>query len=197
LSIYHLTIEPNTFFAKYPPPSVDDDLAADMLDLITEMTGDAGLARYEVSAYAKAGHACSHNMNYWQFGDYLGIGAGAHSKLSFAHRVVRQVRVRDPARYMTQAMASQCVAQENEVKRSELPFEFMLNALRLADGFELSLFAERTGMPLSAVQAALTQAQAQGLLAREGDHVRPSARGFDFLNDLQALFLPAKRQPAL
>ena len=191
LSIYHLTIEPNTFFAKYPPPSVDDDLAADMLDLITGMTEAAGLRRYEVSAYARPGHACSHNMNYWQFGDYLGIGAGAHSKLSFAHRVVRQVRVRDPARYMTHAMAGQCVVQDNEVKRAELPFEFMLNALRLADGFELSLFAERTGMPLSAVQAALEQAQVQGLLVRQGDHVRPSARGFDFLNDLQALFLPA------
>ena len=193
LSIYHLTIEPNTFFAKYPPPSVDDDLAADMLDLITDMTGAAGLVRYEVSAYAKAGHACSHNMNYWQFGDYLGLGAGAHSKLSFAHRVVRQVRVRDPARYMTSAMAGLCVAQENEVKRSELPFEFMLNALRLADGFDLNLFAERTGMPLSAVQAGLAQAQVQGLLLRDADHVRPSARGFDFLNDLQALFLPATR----
>ena len=196
LSIYHLTIEPNTFFAKYPPAAVDGDLAADMLDLITSMTEAAGLARYEVSAYARPGHACNHNMNYWQFGDYLGIGAGAHSKLSFAHRVVRQVRVREPARYMTNATAGQCVAQENEVKRLELPFEFMLNALRLADGFDLNLFAERTGMPLSAVQAGLAQAQVQGLLLRDADHVRPSARGFDFLNDLQALFLPATRPSA-
>ncbi|MDD2883027.1 MAG: radical SAM family heme chaperone HemW [Rhodoferax sp.] len=194
LSIYHLTIEPNTFFAKFPPASVDDDLAADMLDLITDMTAAAGMQRYEVSAYAKPGHACQHNLNYWQFGDYLGIGAGAHSKLSFAHRVVRQVRLRDPARYMTQALAGQALAQDDDVKRRELPFEFMLNALRLADGFDLSMFAERTGMPLSAVQAALAQAQAQGLLLRDGEHVRPSARGFDFLNDLQALFLPATRQ---
>ncbi len=194
LSIYHLTIEPNTFFAKYPPPAVDDDLAADMLDLITDMTTSAGMARYEVSAYAKPGHTCVHNMNYWQFGDYLGIGAGAHSKLSFAHLVVRQVRLRDPARYMAQAMIGQCVAQEHEVKRAELPFEFMLNALRLAEGFELPLFAERTGMPLSAVQAALAQGEAQGLLLREGAHVKPSARGFDFLNDLQALFLSATPQ---
>ena len=193
LSIYHLTIEPNTFFAKYPPASVDDDLAADMLDLITEMTTAAGLRRYEVSAYAQPGHASAHNTNYWQFGDYLGIGAGAHSKLSFAHRVVRQVRLRDPARYMTQALLGQCVAQDDEVKRAELPFEFMLNALRLADGFDLPLFAERTGMPLSALQVGLLQAQAQGLLEREGDHVKPSAHGFDFLNDLQALFLPAAR----
>ena len=193
LSIYHLTIEPNTFFAKFPPTPVDDDLAADMLDLITEMTGAAGLQRYEVSAYARPGHACVHNLNYWQFGDYLGIGAGAHSKLSFAHRVVRQVRLRDPARYMAGALAGQCVAQDDEVKRSELPFEFMLNALRLADGFELPTFAERTGMPMSAVLASVDKALAQGLLVKEGNHVKPSARGFDFLNDLQALFLPPTR----
>lgn len=189
LSIYHLTIEPNTVFAKYPPAPVDDDLAADMLDLISDMTAAAGLQRYEVSAYAQAGHACQHNLNYWQFGDYLGIGAGAHSKLSFAHRVVRQVRLRDPVRYMAQAMAGHCVAQENEVKRADLPFEFMLNALRLAGGFELPWFTERTGLPLSSIQTALQQAEQQGLLLREGSHVRPSVRGLDFLNDLQALFL--------
>ncbi|TXT40226.1 MAG: oxygen-independent coproporphyrinogen III oxidase [Comamonadaceae bacterium] len=189
LSIYHLTIEPNTVFAKYPPAPVDDDLAADMLDLISDMTAAAGLQRYEVSAYAQAGHACQHNLNYWQFGDYLGIGAGAHSKLSFAHRVLRQVRLRDPARYMAQAMAGHCVAQENEVKRADLPFEFMLNALRLVGGFELPWFTERTGLPLSAIQAAMQQAEQQGLLLREGSHVRPSVRGLDFLNDLQALFL--------
>ncbi len=191
LSIYHLTIEPNTFFAKHPPPAVDDDLAADMLDLLISQTRQAGLQRYEVSAFAQPGHACQHNLNYWQFGDYLGIGAGAHSKLSFAHRVLRQVRLRDPARYMAQAQAGACVAQAFEVKRSELPFEFMLNALRLADGFDLSLFAERTGMPLSALQTGLDQAQQQGLLERVGEQVRPSTRGFDFLNDLQTLFLPA------
>jgi oxygen-independent coproporphyrinogen-3 oxidase len=191
LSIYHLTIEPNTYFAKHPPPAVDDDLAADMLDLITETTSGTGLQRYEVSAFAQAGHACAHNLNYWQFGDYLGLGAGAHSKLSFAHRVLRQVRLRDPARYMTQAMAGQCVAQEHEVKRAELPFEFMLNALRLAQGFDVKLFPERTGMPASAVQAALTQGQSQGLITIESDWVKPTPRGFDFLNDLQSLFLPA------
>lgn len=193
LSIYHLTIEANTYFAKHPPAPVDDDLAADMLDLISELTAAAGLQRYEVSAYARAGHACAHNLNYWQFGDYLGIGAGAHSKLSFAHRVVRQVRLRDPARYLAQAPQGQCIAQEFEVKRAELPFEFMLNALRLADGFALPLFAERTGMPLSALQPGLDQALTQGLLARQGDHLKPSARGYDFLNHLQALFLPKDR----
>jgi oxygen-independent coproporphyrinogen-3 oxidase len=190
LSIYHMTIEPNTFFAKHPPPAVDDDLAADMLDLITDMTSAVGLQRYEVSAFAQTGHTCAHNLNYWQFGDYLGIGAGAHSKLSFAHRVLRQVRLRDPARYMTQAMVGQCVAQEHEVKRTELPFEFMLNALRLAQGFDVKLFPQRTGMPASAVQAALAQGQSQGLITIASDWVKPTLRGFDFLNDLQALFLP-------
>jgi len=190
LSVYHLTIEPNTYFAKYPPVPVDDDLAADMLDLITERTGQHGLRRYEVSAYARVGHACQHNLNYWQFGDYLGIGAGAHSKLSFAHRVVRQVRLRDPARYMAQALQGSALAQEVEVRRSDLAFEFMLNALRLAGGFDLNLFGERTGLPLSAIGAPLELAQQQGLLSLDDGRVRPTARGFDFLNDLQALFLP-------
>jgi oxygen-independent coproporphyrinogen-3 oxidase len=190
LSIYHLSIEPNTFFAKHPPAAVDDDLAADMLDLITEMTGEQGLQRYEVSAYAKPGHRCGHNLNYWQFGDYLGIGAGAHSKLSFAHRVLRQVRLRDPVRYMAQALEGSAIAQEFEVSRAELPFEFMLNALRLAEGFDLSLFTERTGLPASAIAAALAQAQERGLMGCALNHARPSTRGFDFLNDLQALFLP-------
>jgi oxygen-independent coproporphyrinogen-3 oxidase len=190
LSVYHLTIEPNTYFAKYPPAAVEDDLAADMLDLITDMTGVAGLQRYEVSAYAQAGHHSAHNTNYWRFGDYLGIGAGAHSKLSFAHRVVRQVRVRNPQTYMAQALLGHCLVQDDDVKRAELPFEFMLNALRLANGFDLSLFSERTGMPVSALQAGLDKAQLMRLIVREGNHITPTGRGFDFLNDLQALFLP-------
>ena len=190
LSIYHLTIEPNTFFAKHPPAAVDDDLAADMLDLMTDLTGQHGMRRYEVSAYARAGHGCAHNLNYWQFGDYLGLGAGAHSKLSFAHRVLRQVRLRDPARYMAQALAGSALAQEFEVGRAELPFEFMLNALRLADGFELQTFTERTGLPATAIAAALQEAENRGLMTRDLTHARPSPRGFDFLNDLQALFLP-------
>ena len=192
LSIYHLTIEPNTYFAKFPPTPVDDDVSADMLDLITEMTSQQGLGRYEVSAYAKPGHTCQHNQNYWQFGDYLGIGAGAHSKLSFAHRVVRQVRLRDPQRYMQGAENGSAVSLEQEVARSELPFEFMLNALRLADGFDLTLFGERTGLPMSALEPGLAQALERGLLQRDSNHVKPSVRGFDFLNDLLALFLPRK-----
>ncbi|MDE2147365.1 MAG: oxygen-independent coproporphyrinogen III oxidase-like protein [Burkholderiales bacterium] len=190
LSVYHLTIEPNTAFALRPPVLPDDDSASDMLDLITERTAAAGLTRYEVSAFAREGHRCAHNLNYWQFGDYLGLGAGAHGKLSFPHRVLRQVRWREPAQYMAQALAGQAVSNEHEVARRDLPFEFMLNALRLRAGFELERFAERTGLPLSAIAPALDRAEARGLIERDARSVRPTARGFDFLSDLQALFLP-------
>ena len=189
LSIYHLTIEPNTFFAVHPPQIPDDDAACDMLDAIIERTEAAGLSRYEVSAFARPGHRCTHNLNYWQFGDYLGVGAGAHSKLSFPHRVVRQVRFREPARYMAQALAGHAVSQDVEVDRSELPFEFMLNATRLKDGFELARFSERTGLPLTALRHALAEAERQGLIERDFTWLKPSLRGFDFLNDLQSLFL--------
>ena len=189
LSVYHLTIEPNTLFAKYPPAVPDDDTASDMLDIITERTAAAGLERYEVSAFAKPGHRCQHNLNYWQFGDYLGIGAGAHTKLTFPHRVVRQIRYRDPAKYQAQALAGQAVAKDEEVPRAQLPFEFMLNALRLREGFELMRFTERTGLPLTSIRKALDEAEAQGWITRDLVRVEPTARGFDFLNDLQSLFL--------
>jgi putative oxygen-independent coproporphyrinogen III oxidase len=191
LSVYHLTIEPNTMFAKFPPKVPDEDTAYAMLDRITEMTGGAGLQRYEVSAYAKPGHRCWHNVNYWQFGDYLGIGAGAHSKLTFPHRVIRQVRLREPRLYMDGALAGQALAIDDEVARADLPFEFMLNALRLRDGFPLSQFTERTGLPLTAIAQPLAQAEQKGLVERDLARVRPTTRGFDFLSDLQGLFLPA------
>ncbi|MEP6824442.1 MAG: radical SAM family heme chaperone HemW [Ramlibacter sp.] len=191
ISIYHLTIEPNTYFAKFPPQIPEDDMAYAMLDRITEMTAGAGMQRYEISAYARSGHACWHNTNYWQFGDYLGIGAGAHSKLSFAHRIVRQVRFRDPQLYMENALAGQAVAQDEEVARADLPFEFMLNALRLKAGFELQQFSDRTGLPLSAIEQPLQEAERKGLIERDLVRIWPSERGFDFLSDLQSLFLPA------
>ncbi|OZA58289.1 MAG: YggW family oxidoreductase [Acidovorax sp. 17-64-282] len=181
ISIYHLTIEPNTYFAKFPPAIPPDDDAYAMLDRITEMTGQAGLARYEISAY--------HNTNYWQFGDYLGLGAGAHSKLSFAHRVVRQTRFRDPRLYMDNALAGRALAQDEDVRRADLPFEYMLNALRLREGFALQDFVERTGLPVTAIAKALDEAERKGLITRDMARVRPTERGFDFLNDLQALFL--------
>ncbi len=190
LSIYHLTMETSTVFAKHPPALPEDDEAYAMMDLITERTALAGLQRYEVSAYAKPGHVCRHNLNYWQFGDYLGVGAGAHSKLSFVHRIVRQVRYREPQRYMEKASAGEPVTQHHEIAREDLPFEFMLNALRLKSGFALSDFMERTGLALTSLQKGLQQAEAQGLIARDWTHVWPTERGFDFLSDLQALFLP-------
>jgi len=189
ISIYHLTIEPNTVFAKFPPTLPEDDLAYEMMDRITELTAAQGLSRYEVSAYAKPGHPCAHNLNYWQFGDYLGIGAGAHSKLSFAHRVVRQVRYREPALYMQQAMKGEPVTQNTEVSRQDLPFEYMLNALRLREGFVLSDYVDRTGLAMTSIQKGLQEAERLGLIERDLHRVWPTERGFDFLSDLQALFL--------
>ena len=190
ISIYQLTIEANTYFAKFPPALPEEDMAYDMLDKITDMTTAKGMERYEVSAYALPGHRCFHNTNYWQFGDYLGIGAGAHSKLSFAHRVVRQVRAREPKLYMDKALAGNAVVQDTEVTRADLPFEFMLNATRLQAGFKLQDFADRTGLPFTSIEKALTEAERKGLIERDFTRVKPTVRGFDFLNDLQALFLP-------
>jgi oxygen-independent coproporphyrinogen-3 oxidase len=190
LSVYHLTLEPNTAFALAPPPDLPDvDLASDMLDAVVERTAAAGLARYEVSAFARRGQRCVHNLNYWQFGDYLGIGAGAHGKLSFADRIVRQVRWREPAMYVEQALAGNALSNQHDVAADALSFEFMLNALRLADGFELPRFAERTGQSIAAIDATLRRAAERGLLTVEAGRVRPTPRGFDFLSDLQAMFL--------
>ena len=189
ISIYHLTIEPNTYFSKFPPAIPEDDIAYEMLDRITEMTTASGMARYEISAYAKPGHGCFHNTNYWQFGDYLGIGAGAHSKLSFPHRVVRQVRWREPKLYMDNALAGNALSQDEDVKRADLPFEYMLNALRLRDGFLLQDFVARTGLPLTSIEPGLQQAEQKGLITRDMVRVRPTEHGFDFLSDLQSLFL--------
>jgi oxygen-independent coproporphyrinogen-3 oxidase len=196
LSIYHLTVEPNTLFAVHPPQLPDDDLAAQMLDRIVARTVAAGLRRYEVSAFARAGQRCIHNLNYWQFGDYLGIGAGAHGKLSFPHRIVRQQRWREPITYIERALAGQAMSQDAEVARAELPFEFMLNALRLRDGFGLQQFVDRTGLPTSTIDRALQAAQQRGLLQLDRQQVRPTERGFDFLSDVQALFLPPRRSAA-
>ena len=190
LSMYHLTMEPNTEFAKYPPALPDDDACAEMQDMIAARTAAAGFAHYEVSAYAQPGRQARHNLNYWQFGDYLGVGAGAHSKISFPHRIVRQARFRMPGTYMQQALGGNAVHQENEVSRKELGFEFMLNALRLTDGVEARMFAERTGLSLNAIDARLDAAEARGLLYRDHMIIRPTALGQRFLNDLQEMFLP-------
>ena len=192
LSIYHLTLEPNTVFATRPPEGLpDEDLSAQMLDLIAARTAATGLARYEVSAFARPGHRCRHNLNYWEFGDYLGIGAGAHGKLSFPHRVLRQVRWREPAAYMEHALAGQAVSNEHEVARRDLPFEYALNALRLREGFAVADFCARTGLPVSAIEPALARAEQRGLIEVRQRRIVPTDRGFDFLSDLQQIFLPA------
>jgi putative oxygen-independent coproporphyrinogen III oxidase len=190
LSLYHLTVEPNTRFATHPPRDLpDEDTAFDMLDHLIDSAAQAGLARYEISAYALPGHQCQHNLNYWQFGDYLGIGAGAHGKLSFPDRIVRQVRWREPATYMDKALAGEACSNENPVPLDARAFEYMLNALRLTGGFELARFQERTGLTITSVAKAMDQAEAKGLIKRDLHWVRPTPLGLDFLSDLQALFL--------
>lgn len=190
LSAYHLTLEPNTPFGHTPPPNLpNDDAAADMQQAIEARLADAGLAHYETSAFACPGHMCRHNLNYWQFGDYLGIGAGAHGKLSFHDRIVRRMRVKHPQQYMTAAMRGAQIAETRTLARGDLPFEFMMNALRLNAGVPASLFEARTGLPLTVCAAALRQARERGLLDADPAWLRPSARGRRFLNDLLTLFL--------
>ncbi|OWW21268.1 radical SAM family heme chaperone HemW [Noviherbaspirillum denitrificans] len=189
LSLYHLTLEPNTYFAKYPPVVPDDDTSAEMQDLIQQITSEAGYRHYEVSAYAKPHRQARHNLNYWEFGDYIGIGAGAHSKLSFPHRVVRQMRYKQPKTYMEQLKLGSQIQEEFEIARGDLGFEFMLNALRLTGGFDPNLFAERTGLTLNAIEKPLNEAETKGLLYRDYKLIRPTELGQRFLNDLQQMFL--------
>jgi putative oxygen-independent coproporphyrinogen III oxidase len=189
LSLYHLTLEPNTYFAKYPPTVPDDDSSAEMQDMIEQQTSVAGYQHYEVSAYAQPGRQARHNLNYWQFGDYLGIGAGAHSKISFPHRIVRQMRYKQPKMYLEQIKAGSPIQEEFELGRDDLGFEFMLNVLRLNNGFEANLFAERTGLTLNAIEKPLNAAEAKGLLYRDHKVIMPTALGKRFLNDLQQMFL--------
>jgi putative oxygen-independent coproporphyrinogen III oxidase len=189
LSLYHLTMEPNTVFAKFPPALPDDDASADMQDMIAEMTAAAGFGHYEVSAYAQPGRRARHNLNYWTFGDYLGIGAGAHSKISFPHRVLRQARFKQPGSYIDAARAGNPVAEEHEIERADMGFEFMLNALRLTEGFDPNLFGERTGLSINAIERQLNEAEGKGLLYRDHKIIRPTEMGQRFLNDLQEMFL--------
>jgi putative oxygen-independent coproporphyrinogen III oxidase len=194
LSFYHLTLEPNTLFHRYPPPLPDDETAADIEDGVLGMLRHAGYVHYETSAHARPSRECRHNLNYWRFGDYLGIGAGAHSKLSFADRIVRQVRWKQPKHYLEQLSRGMPLQEETEIGRRDLPFEFMLNALRLTDGVPAALFAERTGMPLSIASHAIAEATRKGLLAPDPRLLKPTALGSRFLNDLQALFLPGSER---
>ena len=190
LSAYQLTLEPNTLFYRHPPPLPDSELAADMQELIEERLASAGYLNYETSAFAKPGRECRHNLNYWRFGDYLGIGAGAHSKLSFPDRILRQMRYKQPREYLRKTAEGAPVQEEHAVLRKDLGFEFMMNALRLAEGFEVGLFAERTGLVLAAVERPLQEAVQRGLITRDHVRIAPTQRGRRFLNDLLQLFLP-------
>jgi oxygen-independent coproporphyrinogen-3 oxidase len=189
LSAYHLTIEPNTLFHRFPPPVPDDDTAAQMQEAIESRRAEAGYEQYETSAFARAGRRCAHNLNYWRFGDYAGIGAGAHAKLSFPDRIVRESKLKHPRQYMAQAAAG-ALQETHEVAARDLPFEFAMNALRLVDGFPLRLYPERTGLPLTTILPLLEAAERDGLIERDHLQVRPSARGRRFLNDLLQRFLP-------
>jgi oxygen-independent coproporphyrinogen-3 oxidase len=190
LSFYHLTLEPNTLFHVRPPPLPDEDLAAAIHDHVAARLTGAGYLHYETSAYARPGREARHNLNYWRFGDYLGIGAGAHAKLSFRDRIVRETRARTPAEYMKRMGEGTQVVERREIARRDLPFEFMMNALRLAEGFPVALFAERTGLPIAVAERALAAAEAKGLIERDHLRIRPTALGRRFLNDLLLLFLP-------
>lgn len=190
LSCYHLTLEPNTPFHAAPPSLPDDDLAADMQLMVESTLCGAGYLHYETSAFAQPRHQCRHNLNYWKFGDYLGIGAGAHGKLSFHDRIIRQVRHKHPREYITHALAGKPVQTEHTLTRADLPFEFMMNALRLTDGFDTALFSERTGLSIATAQAALEEAELRGFIVRDHLRIAPTPTGRRFLNDLLALFLP-------
>jgi oxygen-independent coproporphyrinogen-3 oxidase len=205
LSCYHLTIEPNTYFHRFPPKLPDDDATAEMQEALETKLASAGYEHYETSAFARreggapvTSHQspvtarsarCAHNMNYWTFGDYLGVGAGAHGKLSFSERILRQARVKHPEAYMQAAEAGNAAAEEREVGAGEIGFEFMMNALRLNDGFAAALYEERTGLPLTTVLKGLEEAERRGLIARDHARIAPTALGRRFLNDLLQIFL--------
>lgn len=191
ISAYHLTLEPNTLFHRFPPPLPDDEQAAAMQELIEQTTANHQYRNYETSAFARAGKESRHNLNYWLFGDYLGIGAGAHSKISFAGKIVRQMRYKQPKEYLARAQAGESLLQtQQELTITDRGFEFMMNALRLNGGFDTALFQERTGLPIRAVQRQLDEAEQRGLLVHDHLRIKPTVLGRRFLNDLLQIFLP-------
>jgi len=193
LSCYHLTLEPNTLFYRNPPSLPDDDTSSDMQQHIEALLASRGYEHYETSAFAQVGRQAKHNLNYWKFGDYLGIGAGAHSKLSFPDKIVRQVRYKQPQAYLQQTVKDAPIQTQHEVPRAELAFEFMLNALRLNQGFAATLFNERTSLALLGIQRELNEAQQRGLLFRDHQRIAPTALGQRYLNDLLEIFLSDKQ----
>ncbi len=190
LSCYQLTLEPNTPFFRDPPPLPGHDLVAAMEETLAARLAEAGFGHYETSAYARPGHRCAHNLNYWTFGDYLGIGAGAHSKLTLQDRVVRQMRHRHPEAYMREALEGRAIQESHDVAWGDLPFEFMMNAMRLCDGVPSTLYEQRTGRPFDALLPTLDKVESLGLLVRDWQTLRPTPHGQRFLNELLQHFLP-------
>ena len=190
LSLYNLTLEPNTYFANFPPKLPTDDEIDAIFEQNFDLLTKAGYKRYEVSAYAQKEQECKHNLNYWRFGDYIGIGAGAHGKVSYPGKITRQVRERHPETYM-QAMETKghALIESREISATDLPFEFMLNALRLTDGVDTNTFSERTGLPLSVISKGLDEASRKGLLDENPSKLKPTALGLRYLNNLQEMFL--------
>jgi len=190
LSLYNLTLEPNTYFANFPPKLPSDDEIDAIFEQNLELLTTAGYQRYEVSAYAKKNQECKHNLNYWRFGDYIGIGAGAHGKISYPEKITRQVRERHPETYM-QAMETKgnALIESREIASKDLPFEFMLNTLRLTDGVDTNTFSERTGLPLSVISKGLEAASKKGLLDENPSKLKATPLGLRYLNNLQEMFL--------
>jgi len=191
LSAYQLTLEPNTLFHAHPPKLPDNDDTWAMQQALEQELATHGFQQYETSAYAQSGRQCRHNLNYWRFGDYLGIGAGAHGKLSGPDGITRRWKLKQPKDYLAHAGTARALGGETQLTPPDAAFEFMLNALRLTDGFDSALFGARTGLALSALQPALAAAQHKGLLSVDDDRIGPTDLGRRFLNDVQLLFLPA------
>ncbi len=191
LSVYHLTLEPNTLFHRHPPSLPDDELSALMQEMIEQVTASQHYRNYETSAFARIGKESHHNMNYWLFGDYLGIGAGAHSKISFADKIVRQMRFKQPKEYLAKAKVAESLIQtQHELTLADRSFEFMMNALRISGGFETAVFQERTGLPIVSIEKSLDEAEQRLLLVRNHLRINPTVLGRRFLNDLLQIFLP-------
>ncbi len=197
ISAYHLTLEPNTLFHRYPPSLPDDDLSADIQLMIEQTLESSNYINYETSAFAQFGYKSKHNLNYWLFGDYLGIGAGAHSKISFADRIVRQMRYKQPREYLVKAalgviVSDMLIQEQHEVSLDDRQFEFLMNALRLTGGFETRMFQKRTGLSITTIQQQLDEAERRGLMVRDHQCIMPTSTGRRFLNDLLQIFLPEK-----
>lgn len=191
LSHYQLTLEPNTLFARQPPRLPDDDLSYDMQTQCQQLLAEAGFQHYEISAYAKPGRQCAHNINYWQFGDYLGIGAGAHGKISDAakQRIIRRWKLKHPQSYLENSTNSSIIGGQDQLSRHDIGFEFMLNTSRLTGGFDSELFYKQTGLPISQIKDGLNKAVKLGLIEWHLQHIKPTARGLQYLNELQTIFL--------